>query len=94
MTAHVRLARERAAGAYRLPLTALYQKNGKSFVWIVANDSSLVHQREVEVADVAQDVVVIANGIAAGDTVVTAGVHLLFDGQQVRRAAMRAAGEV
>ncbi len=94
MTAHVRLAGERAADAYRLPLTALYQKNGKSFVWVVATDSSLVHQREVEVADVAQDAVVIANGIQAGDTVVTAGVHLLFEGQHVRRAAMRAAGEV
>jgi membrane fusion protein, multidrug efflux system len=94
MTAHVRLAGERAADSYRLPLTALYQKNGKSFVWVVATDSSLVHQREVEVADVAQDAVVIANGIEAGDTVVTAGVHLLFEGQHVRRAAMRAAGEV
>jgi multidrug efflux system membrane fusion protein len=94
MTARVRLDGERAADAYRLPLTALYQKNGKSFVWIVTPDSSLVHSREVEVAGVAQDAVVIANGIAAGDTVVTAGVHLLFEGQHVRRAAKRAATEV
>jgi membrane fusion protein, multidrug efflux system len=94
MTAHVRLAGQSAADIYRLPLTALYQKNGKSFVWIVAPDSSLVHSREVQVADVAQDAVVIASGIEAGDTVVTAGVHLLFEGQHVRRAAMRAAGEV
>jgi RND family efflux transporter MFP subunit len=93
MTAHVRLAGERAADAYRLPLTALYQKNGKSFVWIVAPDS-VAHLREVEVADVARDAVVIANGVAAGDTVVTAGVNLLFEGQHVRRAAARAAGEV
>jgi len=94
MTAHVRLAGQRAADVYRLPLTALYQKNGKSFVWVVAADSSLVHSREVQVADVAQDAVVIASGIETGDTVVTAGVHLLFEGQHVRRAAMRAAGEV
>jgi RND family efflux transporter MFP subunit len=92
MTAHVRLAGQRAADVYRLPLTALYQKNGKSFVWIVASDS-LAHLREVEVADVARDAVVIADGIAAGDTVVTAGVNLLFEGQHVRRAATAAAGE-
>ena len=93
MTAHVRLAGERGADVYRLPLTALYQKNGKSFVWIVAPDS-LAHLREVEVADVARDAVVVADGIAAGETVVTAGVNLLFEGQHVRRAATRAAGEV
>ena len=93
MTAHVRLAGQRAADVYRLPLTALYQKNGKSFVWVIAPDS-FVHSREVEVGAVAQDAVVIANGIAAGDTVVTAGVHLLFEGQHVRRAATRVAGEV
>ena len=92
MTAHVRLDGQRAADAYRLPLTALYQKNGKSFVWIVAPDS-LAHLREVQVADVAQDAVVIENGIAAGETIVTAGVHLLFEGQHVRRATARAAGE-
>src|SRR5262245_40936569 len=66
MTAHVHLAGRRAADVYRLPLTALYQKDGKSFVWIVAADSSLVHAREVAVADIAQDAVVIANGVAAG----------------------------
>jgi RND family efflux transporter MFP subunit len=93
MTAHVHLAGQRAADVYRLPLTALYQKNGRSFVWIVAPDS-LAHLREVQVADVARDAVVIANGVAAGDTVVTAGVHLLFEGQHVRRATARAAGEV
>jgi RND family efflux transporter MFP subunit len=93
MTAHVRLAGQRSADAYRLPLTALYQKDGRSFVWIVAPDS-LAHLREVEVADVAQDAIVIANGVASGETVVTAGVHLLFEGQHVRRATARAAGEV
>ena len=95
MTARVRLARQQGGtDIYSLPLTALYQKNGKSFVWIVAPGSSLVHAREVQVGDVAQDAVLIASGIEAGDTVVTAGVHLLFEGQLVRRAAMRVAGEV
>jgi membrane fusion protein, multidrug efflux system len=86
MTARVRLDRQQGADAYRLPLTALYQKNGKSFVWIVTPDSSLVHAREVQVGDVAQDAVLIANGVEAGETVVTAGVHLLFEGQLVRGA--------
>jgi multidrug efflux pump subunit AcrA (membrane-fusion protein) len=86
MTARVRLDRQQGADVYRLPLTALYQKNGKSFVWIVTPDSSLVHAREVQVGDVAQDAVLIANGIEAGETVVTAGVHLLFEGQLVRGA--------
>jgi multidrug efflux system membrane fusion protein len=92
MTARVRLANQRNETAYRLPLTALYQKGGESFVWIVSPDPLQVHARRVEIAEVARDAVVISNGLEAGESVVTAGVHLLFEGQKVRHADVRVAG--
>jgi membrane fusion protein, multidrug efflux system len=91
MTARVRLAMPRTSIAYRLPLTALYQKGGESYVWVVSRDSSRVEPRRVGVADVAEDGVVIAQGLAAGESVVTAGVNLLFEGQKVRHAEVRVA---
>ncbi|MBL8269073.1 efflux RND transporter periplasmic adaptor subunit [Steroidobacter sp.] len=87
MTARVHLAGQRKQQTYRLPLSALYHKGGESFVWVVSNGDSIVHARQVEVADVGQDAVVVAGGVQPGETIVTAGVHLLFDGQKVRLAA-------
>jgi multidrug efflux system membrane fusion protein len=88
----VHLANPRDRGAYRLPLTALYQRGGKSFVWVVSPEQLFVHARQVEIGDVTQDAIVVAGGLRAGETVVTAGVHLLFEGQKVRLAQLRAEG--
>jgi membrane fusion protein, multidrug efflux system len=90
MTARVRFANQRSAAMYRLPLTALYQKGGESFVWVVSPGESLVHARRIEIGDVAHDDVAIASGLQPGETVVTAGVNLLFEGQKVRRAVAEA----
>jgi multidrug efflux system membrane fusion protein len=91
MTARVRLAMPRLASTHRLPLTALYQKGGRSFVWVVSPGSGRVQMRAVQVADVSENAVVIAAGLKDGDAVVTAGVNLLFEGQKVRRADVRVA---
>lgn len=87
MTARVRFESRPSAAVFRLPLTALYQKNGESFVWVVSGDDSLVRARQIEIGDVVRDAVVVATGLQPGETVVTAGVNLLFEGQKVRRAA-------
>ena len=91
MTARVRMQESRGtAASYRLPLTALLQKAGQSNVWVVAKDSSRVALRRVEIADMDQDSVIVGSGLKTGETVVTAGVNLLFDGQKVRLAAAAA----
>jgi RND family efflux transporter MFP subunit len=92
MTARVRFESRQDDRTYRLPLTALYQKGGDSFVWVVASDSSIVHSRAVQVADVGPDAIVVSEGLEPGETIVTAGVHLLFEGQKVRRADAPAEG--
>lgn len=87
MTARVYLKSARGlASSYRLPLSALVQKSGKTYVWVVAPGSGRVALRAVTVADMDQDAVIVGAGLKPSDVVVTAGVNLLFAGQKVRLA--------
>jgi RND family efflux transporter MFP subunit len=66
-----------------LPATALFEKDGKTQVWIVDPGTKKVALRDVAV--VARDEGAAAvTGLAAGDRVVTVGVHSLTPGQQVK----------
>ena len=67
-----------------LPATALLDKDGKSFVWVVDPATSTVAEREVKVALRDDERAAITEGIAAGQRVVTVGVHSLTPGQKVK----------
>ena len=67
-----------------LPLTALYRKDDKAAVWIVDPKSGVVTLKPVTVGQYRESGVEILQGVAAGDTVVTAGVNKLVAGQVVR----------
>jgi RND family efflux transporter MFP subunit len=69
-----------------LPLSALFDQNGTPAVWVVDGRSGSVALRPVIVARYETDVVVIADGLAKGDVVVTAGANILRKGQKVRVA--------
>jgi RND family efflux transporter MFP subunit len=81
MTAAVRFA-SRGGSALRVPLTALVQSKGASAVWVV--EQGAVRLAPVQVGQPAGNDVVVASGLRPGQTVVTAGVHLLKNGQKVR----------
>lgn len=66
----------------RLPLTALMQQQGQTGVWVV--EGGTVHTVPVILAGAAGNDVLVAQGLKGGETVVTAGVHLLKPGQKVR----------
>lgn len=66
----------------RVPLTAILDTDGKPRVWIVTA-SMRVEARPVTLARAARDAVLVSQGLHDGDVVVTAGVHLLRDGQKV-----------
>jgi multidrug efflux system membrane fusion protein len=84
MTAAVRLARPGDPQVVVLPLTAIYQKDGVPAVWVVEPAQSKVELREVRVGQYREEGVGITAGLRAGEIVVTAGVHKLVPGQQVR----------
>jgi prophage tail gpP-like protein len=70
------------AGGLRLPLTALMQHQGGSSVWIVENGA--VRQAAVQVTGQVGNDVLVTGALRAGQSVVTAGVNLLKNGQKVR----------
>lgn len=82
MTAVVRAMRD-AAPAIVLPLSALYSQDGQPHVWRVEADAT-VRLVPVVTAGFLDDSVRIADGLSAGDRIVTAGANLLVAGQKVR----------
>ncbi|HEY7244921.1 MAG TPA: efflux RND transporter periplasmic adaptor subunit [Xanthobacteraceae bacterium] len=75
-----------------LPLSALFEKNGSPAVWVFDPQSDTATLRPVTVARYKADTVVIASGLAKGDTVITAGINTLREGQKVRLADAAAGG--
>jgi len=72
-------------GALRLPLTALLQLGGETVVWRLDGESMTVHARPVQVAGADGNQAIIGAGLAPDMEVVTAGVHVLTEGQKVTR---------
>jgi multidrug efflux system membrane fusion protein len=86
MTASVFAADVDGARAIRLPLTAIHNVNGQPMVWVVDVKTGQVSTRAVKLGAAQNDHVLIAQGLTQGETVVTAGVHMLFAGQKVKVA--------
>lgn len=84
MTASVRASDVEGTSAIRLPLTAIHDRGGQPQVWIVDGKTSQVRPRAVTLGPAHDDQVIVATGLSAGETVVTAGVHLLHAGQKVK----------
>jgi membrane fusion protein, multidrug efflux system len=67
-----------------IPASALTSSRGASAVWTLDQESRTVALRNVDVASYGLDRVLISEGLAPGELVVTAGVQTLRPGQQVR----------
>jgi RND family efflux transporter MFP subunit len=65
-----------------IPGSALFQKDGKPAVWLVEKDKT-VQLKPITVQRYQGDSVVVGEGLAQGDVVVTAGVQKLLPGQKV-----------
>jgi RND family efflux transporter MFP subunit len=83
-TATVLLELPRTAGVTRLPLSAVAELQGKTVVWLLDKATMTVRPQPVAVAGADGNSVVVAAGLTTGQTVVTAGVHLLTPGQKVK----------
>lgn len=86
MTATVRFTRPLAEPAVRVPLTALFRDGEASAVWVLGEDD---HVRRVPVTllTVTDTQAVIRASLPPGAEIVTAGVHVLREGQKVKRTA-------
>ncbi len=67
-----------------VPVNAVFHRDGKSYVWMFSNDNT-VTKREVIPGDIVNNGKIIIKGsISEGDSIVTAGVHTLEEGQKVK----------
>jgi multidrug efflux system membrane fusion protein len=73
-----------------LPLSALARGGNDAAVWVVDPATNRVRLRPVTVGQFREDGVTVTSGLAAGDIVVTAGVHKLKPDQVVRVAQAQA----
>ena len=83
-TASVVVQLPKISGVVKLPLSALKEDQGKSVVWLLDKDSMTVKTQPVQLAGADGNEAVITGGLTAGQTVVTAGVHVLSPGQKVK----------
>ncbi|AEI82797.1 efflux transporter, RND family, MFP subunit (plasmid) [Cupriavidus necator N-1] len=86
MTASVIAPDVDGSGVVRVPLTAIVDHERGRQVWVVDPKTSRVIAREVKLGAAQNDSVIVVGGLAGGETVVSAGVHMLQAGQQVKVA--------
>lgn len=82
MSASVSFMRPGAA-AFQVPLTAIFQKDGRSAVWVVGKEESL-ELRPVEIKSYSDAGALISSGLKDGELVVAAGAFKLNAGEKVR----------
>lgn len=70
------------APVIEIPAAAVLERDGKSSVWIVAGGT--VELRPISAAGKKGGFVEVQGGLSKGDIVVTAGIHSLSPGQEVR----------
>jgi RND family efflux transporter MFP subunit len=85
MTATVRFEAPLPAPILTVPLTALLREGEDTYVWRLDPTSMTVSRSAVTVVSVAGNDLVVSGGVVPGDTIVTAGAHLLKEGQSVKR---------
>jgi RND family efflux transporter MFP subunit len=68
-----------------VPYTAVFERNAVSHVWIYNPENQTVSAREVKITELQNNgTVVISEGLHPGEIVVTAGVHVLKEGEKVK----------
>lgn len=82
MTAKVRFLHADVDARRRVPLTAIFQQEGRPAVWIVDAESKIT-LRAVSVAAYQEDTAVLDGGVNAGERIVVAGVHKLTEGEHI-----------
>ena len=89
-TATVHLKSPAQRGVLRLPLSALLEQKGRTVVWQLDPNSMTVRMQAIQVAGADGNQALIAGGVSAGAEIVTAGVHVLSEGQKVTRLQVAA----
>lgn len=82
-TARVYFAGGTGDEAHLVPLSALYEKEGKPAVWVLDAKTRQVHLKPVTVSAYREQGVLLTEGVDTQDWIIAAGVHKLREGQPV-----------
>lgn len=82
-TARVYFASNEDARRFLVPLSAIYEKDGKAAIWQVDAKTRKVQLTPVEVVRYTESGALISDGLDGGDWIVTAGVHRLREGETI-----------
>ncbi len=78
------MAASSGQAGYELPLHALFEEGGKSYVWVVQADST-VARREVQLSGTDETGnALVSSGLQGSEQVVKAGVNVLLEGEKVK----------
>ena len=69
---------------FDVPVSAVFEEGGKSYVWVIDGKSMTVSKQEVTTGSLSNLGIRVDGNIRAGDWIATAGVHFLKEGQRVR----------
>lgn len=70
-----------------VPMDAIWERAGQSYVWVVEGDSTSVQATPVAVREIKRSGMAVCTGLQTGMQIVSAGVASLSDGQRVRPIA-------
>ena len=78
------MAASSGQAGYQLPIHALFEDSGKSYVWVVQADST-VARREVQLSGTDETGnALVSSGLQGSEQVVKAGVNVLLEGEKVK----------
>ncbi len=85
MTAEITIYCQSGENQLSVASTAIFHEKTSTYVWIYNSSTSQVEKREVNISlDGTKGRVNISSGLQNGEQVVTAGVHYLVEGQEVK----------
>lgn len=85
MSATVYFDKELSHQKPRVPVSAVVADGLGAFVWVFDESQGVVNKRRIAASEVVKEGVLIDKGLVDGDLVVTAGTHVLNEGQKVKR---------
>lgn len=85
MSATAFFTRKVSESAFKLPMSALVASHAGAFVWVLDEKQGTVHKRPVKPFDISSSDFLVQEGLNGGDLVVTAGTHVLSEGQKAKR---------
>jgi RND family efflux transporter MFP subunit len=72
-----------AAPMFKIPATAIFHRGKDPAVWVIRQGDSVLELRPVSVRSYSERWATVSDGLAEGDSLVSAGVHTVYAGEHV-----------